>query len=848
MKALIGSLCMLSLWLGMPSILAQSFPLRQPVPIIPEPKQVKREDQSFQASTILLSVPEKEGLIRQQLEQAFSASFSEVRMAPTSAKANVRLGIVDQTPGVQAHFQEIGRLPSHKQGYVLHIEPEYIWIMGGSEQGLFYGVQSLRQLLRAGKLPCLRINDWPSLPYRGNMDDISRGPIPTMEFMKAQIRRYSELKLNLMSCYVEHVVRTDEHPSLAPAEGISLAEWQELSEYARPYHVQLVGSFQSLGHFRNILQHPSYQALGVTDRMLEPGAPAALAFLKEIYADMAPAFSSDLFNLNGDEAWDLSRGKLKPLADSMGVAGVYAQHMLPLIQAVSDLGKRPTIWADIVLAHPELLEQLPKETILLTWEYGAKNSFAELIDPIKAAGFSFMVCPGVLNSNRLTPELEMATVNIQNFVNEGYEKGAMGMFNTVWDDGGRHFFSRDWYGVAYAADQAWHPNRLPIEPYDQRFDRAIYGDQSESFSALIHRINDLADLAPTQELNDQILESQLLPPRDSRNSLNLQDWETVQVICEEAQDLLKQMPPTAYQEDLAYWQYTIDLYAYLAEARFGLIRAANAYRNACLQQADTRETARREVQVALGEVMELNQLLRNIRSDFLRLWLQENRSYWLDHALGLFDEQLADFAEAEELLQAAIQDLDRGLYLPPPSEVRLAISEQKGQYFRYWLTLGSFPIEQLEGRKPDFLTAAGGEAHVRPIPGETVAGPDGLSLMWDKTYSEQMAVVDLLPRYARNTEATMYAYCRIHSDREQLVKASFGSNDGMAIFCNGEVVFETYAKRSLIPDEDEVMLPLKAGNNHLLLKVDQWKGDWGFSFRLPEVSVRNHKQTYQIVE
>ena len=55
-----------------------------------------------------------------------------------------------------------------------------------------------------------------------------------------------------------------------------------------------------------------------------------------------------------------------------------------------------------------------------------------------------------------------------------------------------------------------------------------------------------------------------------------------------------------------------------------------------------------------------------------------------------------------------------------------------------------------------------------------------------------------------------------------------------------------HAKRSLIPDEDRFTLELEEGRNHLMIKVEQWKGDWGFSFRLGGVEVRNHKQKYYI--
>jgi len=74
-----------------------------------------------------------------------------------------------------------------------------------------------------------------------------------------------------------------------------------------------------------------------------------------------------------------------------------------------------------------------------------------------------------------------------------------------------------------------------------------------------------------------------------------------------------------------------------------------------------------------------------------------------------------------------------------------------------------------------------------------------------------------------------------------------GSNDGMMVYCNGKLVFQEQIKRDLIPDENEIILDLLQGRNHIIIKIDQWKADWAFSFRLAEEDVRNHKHNYYIM-
>ena len=73
------------------------------------------------------------------------------------------------------------------QGYRLRVDDDGITIVGGDEAALFYGVQTLCQLVKLCadgdilRLPILHIEDWPDFPNRGVMLDITRDRVPTME-------------------------------------------------------------------------------------------------------------------------------------------------------------------------------------------------------------------------------------------------------------------------------------------------------------------------------------------------------------------------------------------------------------------------------------------------------------------------------------------------------------------------------------------------------------------------------------------------------------------------------------------------------------------------------------------
>ncbi len=94
------------------------------------------------------------------------------------------------------------------EGYAIHTASSGLTVVGDTATGVFYGAQTVKQLIEGdGKRAVLRgvnIRDWPAMKYRGLDDDISRGPITTLEFEKKMIRTIAAYKVNLYSPYFEH--------------------------------------------------------------------------------------------------------------------------------------------------------------------------------------------------------------------------------------------------------------------------------------------------------------------------------------------------------------------------------------------------------------------------------------------------------------------------------------------------------------------------------------------------------------------------------------------------------------------------------------------------------------------
>ena len=737
------------------------------------------------------------------------------------------------------------------EAYHLEIQPDEVTLTAAHPAGLFYGVQTLLQLkdhYGTSAVPCQRILDWPDLEHRVVMDDISRGPIPNTAYLKSQIQRLASLKINGLTFYIEDIVKTNVHGSFAPRNGIDLEEFKLLSDFAAGYNIELIGSFQSLGHFEKILQHPQYRSLGITERMLDPTSLPARKFLTEVQADMLSAFSSNYFNINGDEAWDLSRGVLKPLADSLGAGIIYARHMVPLLQNLIRAGKKPMMWADMLLEHPEAFTQIPKSTTLLTWDYSDRAHFNDWIDPIASRNLNFWICPGILNSNRFMPDFEETFGNIDGFVREGYAKGAKGMMLTVWDDGGRHFFQRDWPGVVAGAARSWHVDHtLESKEMEYIWSFPTTDDSSHFLANGVAKLGKLKKFSATQSMTNAFIRQPLIPEYGANLTFDLTDHKEIEMLCDSATALFDQAPS---HPDLRSWQFTAEQLKLIAFSKRELVALSSQYQALCFDQISRPEKVSSAIEEIILRAKKLGSQWQQLGDEFESLWFIENRDHWTEEAISLYAQRNRRFyALVKRLEQAALNfNSAENNFLPVPEQVQLGINETSSGYFTYWLLNGPYRIEAFSPPFADFLEPSGGETQVQPIPGDWQIGTDGTKKMWMKHQSIPDDQIDLRAYYGDLKGAVVYAYAQIESSLAQEVLASLGSNDGISVMLNGELVFDHQHKRSLIIDEDRIKLRLLAGTNHLVLKISQWKSAWGFSFRLPTEKVSNRKHKYVIQE
>jgi len=580
------------------------------------------------------------------------------------------------------------------QGYIIRVTDSGVLVAGRNAQGLFYGVQTLRQLLRpedlAGKtlaVPALVIRDWPSMEWRGVSDDISRGPIPTPDYLKMQIRTLAEYKINLLGFNMEHVFDFQSQPLVSPKEAapkeaaLTPAEIKELVEYASRYYITLLPEQQAFGHLHQFLKYEIYSDLAETPHghVLTPTNPKTYDFIRQVYGEVVPLFPGPFFHIGSDETFELGLGQTKALAAQQGLGRVYLEHLQKVFEIMQPYHKQLMFWGDIAVKYPELLTILPKDMIAVPWDYDPKPSYEGIITPYTNAGLRVVVAPGAGNWGVIWPNLESAFVNIRNFVRDGQKHQAIGALNTTWNDDGESLVDMTWPGLVFGAAASWQPGESSIEDFKSSYDWAFYRNNSDdsTFAGVIDNLDRAHTLLAGVKLDNASHELFWSDPFSEAGAnaaaQALPVAHDLRISVEHAAETLMRDRTKAHLHAetldnmlLAAWH--LDTLGLKIQFTSEISRFYwDAYQN---------QTDGTRAQHDLDEIVDINGRLESLRDAITQLremytegWAREDHPYWLDNVLVRYDNLAAEVQAKIVAAQAAQRQYWNTKTLPPPEQL-----------------------------------------------------------------------------------------------------------------------------------------------------------------------------------
>lgn len=680
-----------------PAAAADSFAL------IPLPREIAARPALRLAAGVSVSAPGGDADDRfAATDLAATLRERGVRVAASSAPNVVRVTLLRRS--APAARELLGRhglrfdAAMEPEGYVLVTEPGRVTVVGATAAGVFHGAQTVKQLVdgtgAGARLRGAAIRDWPAMKYRGFHDDLSRGPVPTLEFQKKQIRTFAAYKLNVYSPYFEHALAYASNPLAAPPGGGAVTREQvaELVAYAKKYHVDIVPEQEAFGHLHHVLKFEKYSPLGETQHghVLAPGQAGSLPLIKQWFAELDTLFPSRFVHIGADETFELGRGQTAERVRNEGIGAVYLGFLAQIEEALRPMDKRLLFWGDVAMNHPDLVRTLPKDLVAVAWQYNPQpRGFDRFLTPFTQAGMETWVAPGVNNWNRVYPNYALALPNIQGFVRDGQRLGATGVLNTAWDDDGEALFAQTWYAVLFGAAASWQPGESSVERFQASYGRVFHGDTTGYVDEAQRKL--IAAHAALQrsgagDASDRLFWMDPYSAEGQFEGARIRPVaREVRLLAEDAIELVARArarygssPTLREREALDALELGARRMDILAMKFQFADEAAQLYARAYAAQADS---ARRSATVRdLADVSGVNGRFQDLRDAyaltrdlFERAWLAENRRYWLSNVLARYDMSTQLWiARADRVTDARLR-WNRTRQLPTAAELGLSL-------------------------------------------------------------------------------------------------------------------------------------------------------------------------------
>ena len=310
--------------------------------VIPKPLEVKESKGSFNLSSNTVILADKNSINLASYTQDF-LRMSTGYAFPVKSYADKSRAKPDAIILQQAKLSEdLG-----VEGYKLSVTQNGVVIRAESQAGLFYGVQTLKQLLPlrikrrevvkdvgVWTIPCVEITDKPRFEWRGLMIDSSR-TFQSVEYLKKTIELMAMYKMNVFHWHLTDDqgwrLEIKKYPKLTRKGARFPTKWnqpesyqgyytqdevRDLVAYAQARNITIVPEIEMPGHTLGVLTcypelsctggpfeiHPFTKGPGIHKDIFCAGNEKSFEFLENVLKEVIELFPSEYVHVGGDEA------------------------------------------------------------------------------------------------------------------------------------------------------------------------------------------------------------------------------------------------------------------------------------------------------------------------------------------------------------------------------------------------------------------------------------------------------------------------------------------------------------------------------------------------------------------
>ncbi|BAS27916.1 beta-N-acetylhexosaminidase [Limnochorda pilosa] len=487
----------LAVFLGLGFLLPVSVGAEGPTPlaaagylVIPEPRSVQLSGASFALDGQWVVDPGKVApndiAVRMLIQDMRELNGVELSLGSAGSRV-IRLAVE------RGAVKTGARQAVDDQGYRMVLERGRITITGNSLVGLFYGVQTLNQLVKQAsdgsrQLPVATIEDWPSYELRFLHWDTKHHQ-DRMQTLKRYLDWSARFKVNMISFEIADMFAYPSHPVIGAPGAFTPEELQDLVDYGLERHIQIVPNVQSPAHMDYVLKHPefaqlrsdgsNYQANTCDERTYE--------LLFDMYQDLINATRGvRYFHVSTDEFYypGIDPSCPKPYTPE-NKSLTWIDFVSRVHEFMSQRDRRMIVWLEYPV-WPEHISQLPSDVIdgVLGDDYLPPRDPAvvgqQQVDAEKANGMDVLAYTWIQGSDYLLPYTFERDIlgGVQRFLSREakqlWGEYPLGAFGAAWDDAGLHN-EVFWLGWSAVANWSWTPDAPSVSQHLAAFMETYYG-------------------------------------------------------------------------------------------------------------------------------------------------------------------------------------------------------------------------------------------------------------------------------------------------------------------------------------------------------------------------------------
>ena len=317
------------------------------------------------------------------------------------------------------------------------------------------------------------------------------------------------------------------------------------------------------------------------------------------------------------------------------------QHYRRINDLLKSRGKTMIMYGDIILKYPEILDQIPKDIILMDWQYEPAGHYPT-VDVLGSKGFPILVLPGMSNWDRIFPDMSKALINIRNFTLDCYRQPhPLGSITSTWgDNGSKNLRELLYYGYAYGAEVTWSPESTDVSSFSDRFFTQWNGPGTGPYFEAVYA---LLEKWPWWFPMLDYFRHPFLPRKDERPHATLElfrvyeDARTAQKLCNLLEPLVVRR-----KGDVDYLRYCARMHEHYVESQ-RLVADLNAF--------EAKGLSSEAINAAQARFIERIRAVRDeavsLRDTFKELWLRTNVPANLHYAIDEYDALVKVWDEAE---------------------------------------------------------------------------------------------------------------------------------------------------------------------------------------------------------